>query len=125
VRILDHLLQPSLRPTMSQTSLFNVTDMKSVDGEKPTNTQIESPETVGTFADEAVGEKDKTLDRKTLLNLDLLLVPMMCAIYLLAFLDRANIGNARVAGLQSDLRITDIQYQIGNLPHLRRNTFFG
>lgn len=58
---------------------------------------------------------DSTLERKTVLKLDLLLVPMMCMIYLLAFLDRANIGNARVAGLQEDLGITDHQYQIGTI----------
>ncbi|EEB90977.1 hypothetical protein MPER_10743, partial [Moniliophthora perniciosa FA553] len=32
--------------------------------------------------------------------------------YLLSFLDRANIGNARVAGLQKALNMTDHQYQI-------------
>lgn len=36
------------------------------------------------------------LDRKTLLRLDLLLVPIVAMLYLLSFLDRANIGNARV-----------------------------
>lgn len=36
----------------------------------------------------------------------------MCR-YLLAFLDRSNIGNARVAGLQKNLKMTDIQYQTG------------
>jgi hypothetical protein len=33
--------------------------------------------------------------------------------YLIAFLDRSNIGNARVAGLQKDLKLTDVEYQIG------------
>jgi hypothetical protein len=32
--------------------------------------------------------------------------------YLLAFLDRSNIGNAKVASLQKDLKITDVQYRI-------------
>lgn len=56
---------------------------------------------------------DPVLDRQTLLRLDLLLVPLVCSMYLMAFLDRANIGNARIAGLQTDLGITDIQYQTG------------
>ncbi|EEH21202.2 hypothetical protein PABG_03433 [Paracoccidioides brasiliensis Pb03] len=56
-------------------------------------------------------EDQKKLDRKILLKLDLILVPMMGMLYLLAFLDRANIGNARVAGLQKDLGINDTQYQ--------------
>ena len=53
------------------------------------------------------------LERKTVTKLDLLLVPSMSILYLCAFLDRSNIGNARVAGLQTDLKITDIQYQTG------------
>jgi hypothetical protein len=53
------------------------------------------------------------LERKTVTKLDLLLVPSMSILYLLAFLDRTNVGNARVAGLQSDLGISDHQYQTG------------
>ena len=53
------------------------------------------------------------LERRTVTKLDLLLVPSMSILYLLAFLDRTNVGNARVAGLQSDLAISDHQYQTG------------
>lgn len=56
---------------------------------------------------------DPKLDRQTVRKLDMLLIPMMCMIYLLAFLDRSNIGNARIAGMQKDLGITDHQYQTG------------
>ncbi|PGG95543.1 hypothetical protein AJ79_09998 [Helicocarpus griseus UAMH5409] len=56
-------------------------------------------------------EELSKLDRRILLKLDCILVPMMGMLYLLAFLDRANIGNARVAGLQKDLGINDKQYQ--------------
>jgi MFS family permease len=51
------------------------------------------------------------LEQKTVTKLDLLLVPSMSILYLCAFLDRSNIGNARVAGLQEDLHISDHQYQ--------------
>lgn len=44
----------------------------------------------------AVDEELIAFDRKMLLKLDIALVPMMAMLYLLAFLDRANIGNARV-----------------------------
>jgi hypothetical protein len=40
--------------------------------------------------------EDAALDRSTLLRLDLVLVPLMVMLYFLAWLDRANIGNARV-----------------------------
>lgn len=56
---------------------------------------------------------DPALDKQTLWRLDILLVPLVASMYLLAFLDRANIGNARVAGFQTDLGITDHQYQVG------------
>lgn len=37
-----------------------------------------------------------SFDRKMLVKMDLLLIPMVTMVYLLAFLDRANVGNARV-----------------------------
>ena len=42
------------------------------------------------------GKEIEKLDRKLVLKLDLILVPIVAMFYLLAFLDRANIGNARV-----------------------------
>ncbi|KAJ4410606.1 hypothetical protein N0V82_009197 [Gnomoniopsis sp. IMI 355080] len=38
-------------------------------------------------------------DRKLLWRLDWMLIPWLCLLYLLAFLDRTNIGNAKIAGL--------------------------
>jgi hypothetical protein len=54
-------------------------------------------------------------DRKILLKLDILIVPLMATLYLLVFVDRTNIGNARVAGLQRDLGLSDHQYKTGML----------
>ncbi|KAJ3503782.1 hypothetical protein NLJ89_g8279 [Agrocybe chaxingu] len=75
---------------------------------------------------------DVELERKAVRRLDWSILPVMTMFYLLSFLDRANIGehfdlvpptvgslelfttsgNARVAGLQRDLRLTDREYQI-------------
>ncbi|KAF5391364.1 hypothetical protein D9757_001855 [Collybiopsis confluens] len=52
------------------------------------------------------------LERKAVRRLDVVILPMISMFYLLSFLDRANIGNARVAGLQKNLGMTDHQYQI-------------
>ncbi|KAH7362796.1 major facilitator superfamily domain-containing protein [Plectosphaerella cucumerina] len=54
-------------------------------------------------------EKDKNA-RHLLWQLDLKLLPWLCILYLLAFLDRANIGNAKIAGLSSDLGLTTAQF---------------
>lgn len=37
---------------------------------------------------------------------------ILCITDLLSFIDRVNIGNARVAGLQKDLNMTDFQYSL-------------
>ena len=56
---------------------------------------------------------DKRLDREVVRKLDFLVQPVMFIMFILLLLDRANIGNARVAGLQKDLKITDGQFQTG------------
>jgi hypothetical protein len=56
---------------------------------------------------------DPVLECKVLWRLDILLVPILCILYLLAFLDRSNIGNARIAGLQTDLSMSNTQYSTG------------
>ncbi|KAH9474630.1 putative transporter [Psilocybe cubensis] len=55
---------------------------------------------------------DSAAVKRAILKMDLTLLPILTMFYLLSFLDRANIGNARVAGLQKDLLMTDRQYQI-------------
>ncbi|KAL6830172.1 major facilitator superfamily domain-containing protein [Trichoderma camerunense] len=57
---------------------------------------------LGTFAD--VDEK------KILRKMDIRLLPMLSALYLLSFLDRGNIGNAKIEGLQEDLNMSPGQY---------------
>ncbi|TAQ87293.1 hypothetical protein B7494_g4398 [Chlorociboria aeruginascens] len=48
-------------------------------------------------------EERAAIDRKLLWKLDLTLIPWLCILYLLAFLDRTNIGNAKIDNLQKDL----------------------
>ncbi|KAF1999008.1 MFS general substrate transporter [Amniculicola lignicola CBS 123094] len=51
------------------------------------------------------------LDEKAILRkMDLRLIPMLALLYLLSFLDRGNIGNARIEGLVDDLGMTGPQY---------------
>ncbi|KAK4184165.1 major facilitator superfamily domain-containing protein [Podospora australis] len=54
-------------------------------------------------------EKEE-IDRKLLWKLDKKLMPWLCFLYLLAFLDRTNIGNAKIAGLSRDLGLTTSSY---------------
>ncbi|KAL4881662.1 major facilitator superfamily domain-containing protein [Aspergillus karnatakaensis] len=48
-------------------------------------------------------ENDSALGRRVTRKIDFRLVPMLCALYLTAYLDRTNIGNARLLGLEDEL----------------------
>lgn len=37
------------------------------------------------------------------------LMPLVCVLYVLSYLDRGNIGNAKTAGAQDDLGLSDSQ----------------
>lgn len=48
--------------------------------------------------------------KKVLRKMDIRLIPNLALLYLLSFLDRGNIGNAKIQGLPQDLRLTGPQY---------------
>jgi sugar phosphate permease len=56
------------------------------------------------------GTSDDPDDRKLLRKLDLHLIPTMTLLYLLSYLDRVNIGQAKIDGLTDSLKITSDQY---------------
>ncbi|KAF2489687.1 MFS general substrate transporter [Lophium mytilinum] len=58
--------------------------------------------------DEALKAEEKALVRK----IDLFLLPTIWLMYLLSYMDRTNIGNAKVAGMDVDLHLTSGQYSI-------------
>ncbi|KAI9370175.1 major facilitator superfamily domain-containing protein [Aspergillus egyptiacus] len=45
-------------------------------------------------------------ERKLMNKIDLRLLPLLCAMYMVTFLDRVNIGNAAVLGMREDLDMT-------------------
>jgi len=40
-------------------------------------------------------------------------LPVLALLFLCSFLDRTNVGNARIYGLAKDIHITDLQYDQG------------
>ncbi|KAI5304041.1 hypothetical protein KEM56_006916 [Ascosphaera pollenicola] len=57
-------------------------------------------------------ELDQVMIKKTLKKIDLHLVPFLMLLYVFSFLDRVNIGNARLYGLETDLGLHGSQYQV-------------
>ncbi|TFL05431.1 major facilitator superfamily domain-containing protein [Pterulicium gracile] len=55
---------------------------------------------------------DAATEARLLAKLDRRLVPMISWIYLMNFMDRVNIGNGRLYGLEQDLGLQGSQYQI-------------
>lgn len=44
--------------------------------------------------------------------MDIRLIPMLALLYLLSFLDRSNIGNAKIQGMDKDLNLSGEQYSL-------------
>ncbi|KAH7397446.1 major facilitator superfamily domain-containing protein [Pyrenochaeta sp. MPI-SDFR-AT-0127] len=85
---------------MSSTpSSFEPSDLKEMDNTK----QIEVNEEF-TWTP----EEEKALVRK----IDLFLLPTIWLMYLLSYMDRTNIGNAKIAGMADDLKLSSNQYSI-------------
>lgn len=51
------------------------------------------------------------IERRVIRKMDMRIVPLVTALYVLAFLDRSNIGNARIAGMTKDLHLAGNGYQ--------------
>merc|ERR1712072_113825 len=91
------------------------------------STQLEKAPTTGASAseelsvEEIVRQRQKQLDedysdidkKKFLRKLDLHLVPWLSVLYLLSFLDRSAIGNARLYGLEEGIGASDADYRLG------------
>lgn len=67
---------------------------------------VKTPDTDATTA------IDPAAERRLLWKCDLHVLPILMVLYLLAFCDRINIGNARIQGLEKDLHMKGNDYNI-------------
>ncbi|KAF5709074.1 high-affinity nicotinic acid transporter [Fusarium mundagurra] len=89
-------------------------------GNKPTSAPADEIELVKRQEQEAmpnayhdVSDEYPTKKRKKVLfKMDLHIIPLFMILYLLSYIDRANIGNAKIEGIEADLGLTSKQYQI-------------
>ena len=85
----------------------NSVNMSSMD-DKPIATQNDfAPEEkrVTTASGETV-DFSMVDEAKTLRKMDVRLIPMLALLYLLSFLDRGNIGNAKIQGMAVTLKLS-------------------
>lgn len=56
---------------------------------------------------------DRTLESRLVRKQDLRVLPMVFLMYFFTFLDRTNLGNARIAGMDKDLALGTYGFNIG------------
>lgn len=81
-------------------------DFNSASVEKLAGTQSQSD------SDDAKPEIDPAAERKLLLKLDLIIYPVFIVMYMLSFLDRISISNARIQGMVPDLDLVGNRFNI-------------
>ncbi|KAI8721340.1 MFS domain-containing protein [Fusarium sp. LHS14.1] len=79
-------------------------------------TKIEAGDELSHMEDQKNVPPEFTFDRKAERRLrnkiDLTIMPIICLMYLFCFIDRANIGNARIAGMDVDLGMKGFDYNV-------------
>jgi len=63
-----------------------------------------------TATGEASGDWDAEEERRLVRKIDLRCMPVLVILFILNFIDRGNLANARLKGLQTDLKMNDTQY---------------
>lgn len=52
------------------------------------------------------------LERRVVLKQDLFIMPVVMILYIMSYLDRSNVGNAKIMGLPEDLNLTGSQFNV-------------
>ena len=64
----------------------------------------------------------KAIERRILMKCDLRILPILFLLFLVSFVDRTNIGNAKIEGLERSLNMVGNQYNIAlfvfNIPYV-------
>ncbi|KAH6885642.1 major facilitator superfamily domain-containing protein [Coprinopsis sp. MPI-PUGE-AT-0042] len=76
---------------------------------KADSVDVSSPTSDSGFELAHITEEDR---QRVLRKMDWHLLPFISLLYLLSFLDRSNIGNARIAGMADDVGLTGLKYNI-------------
>ncbi|KZV68752.1 MFS general substrate transporter [Peniophora sp. CONT] len=83
----------------------------SVPGET-SSSDAESSRKVASNPDDGFSLANPALVRSAQWKVDVVVIPLVGMYYLLSFLDRSNIGNAKVAGLTEDLHMTSHDFSV-------------
>lgn len=88
------------------------------DEKKQSMTQLATMDDCNTETSRELENQQNTLNfseekrKKALRKVDVHMIPALALIYLFSYIDRANIGNAKIEGLEKDLNLSPAQYNI-------------
>lgn len=105
-----------LSPVMESPSAMVDTSKGFPEGDRkngsPYNGEIDGMYVIGLNQEELAFYSSFTPEMRRKLNrkIDIRLIPMLALLYLVSNLDRANIGNAKIEGMEEDLSLTGVQY---------------
>lgn len=89
---------------MGSSTEVSAPDMPTTESDSVTNEKPVTKETAGDVQIESAGW-DESATKRLIRKIDITLIPFLALLYLLSFLDRTNIGNARLDSLEEDLNI--------------------
>ncbi|KAI9323602.1 major facilitator superfamily domain-containing protein [Dichotomocladium elegans] len=96
--------------TVAKETTIHEKHVKEVKLEEGTQTDYDNQSDVG--GDHVYGDLTEAEFKRLRWRLDLRIVPFCGLLYLCSFLDRSNIGNAKIAGITTDLNITDNEFNV-------------
>ncbi|RTE68843.1 hypothetical protein BHE90_016779 [Fusarium euwallaceae] len=90
-----------------------MTDLHDLEGKPTSDTSaVAEVEDKGVSISGEMPIYDEAETRRILRKVDYRVVPALAVMYLISFIDRSNIGNAKVAGMNQDLGLSGKQYNI-------------
>lgn len=84
---------------------------------------VEMIESLSSNSSENLGYDEKATKR-LVRKIDWRLLPFLALLYLLSFLDRTNIGNARLAGIEKSLGMKGLNYNVSIHYYILKKTDF-
>ncbi|KAG8991546.1 hypothetical protein FRB94_003816 [Tulasnella sp. JGI-2019a] len=88
-------------------------NISSAADEKPDPNSTSPSSALTSKAASAIVSSDEAIMKRARRKVDLFVLPLTILLYFLSFLDRSNIGNAKVAGFQKDVKLTNHEYSVG------------
>ncbi|KAK5452964.1 hypothetical protein LTS15_007113 [Exophiala xenobiotica] len=98
------------KPKQSPPTAVSAEDRPNAQAEQNVAGDVEKDGVLQNEADGQVVRADAEMEKRVVRKIDYHVPPLVTFLFLLSYLDRSNIGNARIAGMTEDLSLTGDRY---------------